>query len=104
MSTNSLPGLFAQGRKAKMPSGVTFQSQTFNLLDVLTFIAGASPRQLRAIKIALMQRRRDVSYEVTLKSGDVEQWTVDSPEHMIQILIGERRGISQISKGKESIS
>jgi ribosomal silencing factor RsfS len=102
MSSISLSGLVRRGCTAKKPAGLISIPGKSNLSDVLAFVSSATPTQLRAIKIALMQRRRDVSFDVTFKSGRVEQWTVDSPEHMIQILMGERRGISHISKGKES--
>lgn len=93
--------LFRRERR-QMPAAIPFKEKT-NLSEVLAFIGQASPVQLRAVKIALLQRRQCVSYSVKLKNCAEETWIVDSPDQMLEILLGERRGILQISKGKETI-
>lgn len=104
MNSASQVSLFRRDSRSKLAANPFLVVQKITLLDVLTFISKAPHTSLRAVKIALQCRRRDVLYTVTFKNGRRENWAVDSPDHMIDILIKERRGILHVTKGKEAIS
>ncbi|KAF0198411.1 MAG: hypothetical protein FD166_1464 [Bacteroidetes bacterium] len=102
MNVTSQLSLLRQGRRSKLAAN-PFPKHEISLLDVLIFVSTASHVALRAIRIAILSRRRELIYTVTLKNGHREIWAVDSPDQMIDILIHERRKIIHVTKGKEAI-
>ena len=100
MNLNSKLALTRRKVPVRMPAN-SFQKNKVTLNDVLTFISHAKIVPLRVVKLALLARRDYLEYTVIFKSGHREDWTVDSADHMIDILIKERREISHVKPGKE---
>lgn len=100
MKTMMLPRLLGS-----RPQPESFQAfdQKPDLNQILSFIRSAAPRQLRAIRLAMVGRREWITYEVTYKSGRTEDWMVGSTDEMISIVGGKTRSITNISRGKETI-
>lgn len=101
MNAASQLSLFRHERR--FPANPFLQRKT-TLLDVLTFIGTAPRVSLRAIRLALIARRREIHYTVTFKNGTQEHWVVDSTDQFIGILIKERRKITHVTNGKELTS
>lgn len=57
-----------------------------NLLDVLIFIDSASPRQLRAVDLAVSHRALSHRFEVKFPGNNIEFWETDGALHTGQII------------------
>lgn len=72
-------------------------SEKLIITEILSFIRSSTPHEYRAIQIAMNNRRKSVTYGVSLKNGGEEHWILDDPEQLIRVLVEKIKSIKTIT-------